>query len=256
MTSELALQVPEWTAPRSVGAAYSIRIGGVSKSPWASLNLGDHVGDDAQAVAENRRRLARGIGLPAESIAWLNQVHGTRVVEVTRQNLAGLPDADASFTREPGVACAILTADCLPVVLCDREGTVVGAAHAGWRSLCGGVLENLVDAMAVAGEDLQAWMGPAIGPGSFEVGPEVRAAFLEEDLAAERAFSAADARPGHYFADIYELARQRLVRAGVRSVTGGGFCTVDDDARFYSYRRDGQTGRMATLVWLTHAASQ
>lgn len=206
--------------------------------------------DNPDNVQQNRLRLAESADLTSERIGWLNQVHGTDVVELTPDNVGQIAEADASYTRHPGIACAILTADCLPVVLSDSEGTVVGAAHCGWRSLCGGVIENLVSAMAVAPETLQAWLGPAIGPDSFEVGPEVRDAFLEYDPKAARAFKAKGARAGHFMADIYALATLRLNHLGVSSVTGGGLCTVQDSDRFFSYRRDGQTGRMATLVWL------
>ncbi|WP_417568303.1 peptidoglycan editing factor PgeF [Marinobacter sp.] len=251
MNSELPLIEPIWPVQAGVRAFCTTRIGGVSLPPWDSLNLGDHVGDRRGDVLENRSQLARQAGLGPGSLAWLSQIHGTRVVEVARGNLNRLPEADASFTRELGIACVILTADCLPVILADRNGRVVGAAHAGWRSLCGGVLENLVEAMAVQPEELLAWMGPAIGPGQFEVGPEVRDAFLAVDPRASSAFAEAGARPGHFMADIYQLAYQRLQNAGVNAVHGGGFCTVTDAARFYSYRRDRQTGRMATLVWLS-----
>lgn len=251
MNSELPLIDPAWPVPPNVRSACTTRIGGLSQPPWDSLNLGDHVGDRLDDVLENRSRLARQAGLGPGSLAWLSQIHGTRVVEVARGKFNRLPEADASFTRESGIACVILTADCLPVILADRKGQVVGAAHAGWRSLCGGVLENLVEAMAVPPEELLAWMGPAIGAGQFEVGPEVRDAFLAVDPRASSAFAKPGARPGHFMADIYQLARQRLQSAGVNSVYGGGFCTVTDTARFYSYRRDGQTGRLATLVWLS-----
>jgi len=250
MISEQAVLRPDWSAPANVHALCTTRQGGVSQPPWNTLNLGGHVGDDPEGVDTNRQRLAEFAGLETRRIAWLNQVHGTNVVEVTNENVASVPEADASFTREPGIACAILTADCLPVVLCDRTGTVVGAAHAGWRSLCGGVLENLVKAMAVPGGELMAWLGPAIGPKQFEVGPEVRDAFLAHDPDAASAFTEEGARPRHYLADIYQLARQRLASAGVCSVSGGSLCTVRDRDWFFSYRRDGRTGRMATLIWM------
>ncbi|RMJ01864.1 Laccase domain protein YfiH [Marinobacter litoralis] len=250
MISENELLRPDWTASARVRALCTTRKGGVSQSPWQSLNLGGHVGDNAADVARNRQRLAAFMGVETSQLGWLNQVHGTRVVELTRDNLKDCPDSDASFTREQGVVCAILTADCLPVILADRDGQVVGAAHAGWRSLCGGVLENLIQAMAVEPSKLTAWFGPSIGPVNFEVGPEVRAAFVEQQADSASAFSEQGARSGHFVADIYELARLRLSRAGVSDISGGGWCTVDDPERFYSYRRDGQTGRMATLVWL------
>jgi len=242
---------PGWSAPDSVRAISTTRAGGVSRAPWDTLNLGSHVGDVPTDVQENRRRLAGFTGVDRARIGWLDQVHGTGVVELTPDNVGQLTKADASFTRHPGIACAILTADCLPVLLADNDGRIVGAAHAGWRSLCGGVLENLVSAMAVAPERLQAWLGPAIGPDSFEVGPEVRDAFLEHDPEAVSAFKTDGARPGHFMADIYALASLRLNQLGVSNVTGGGLCTVEDPDRFFSYRRDGQTGRMVTLVWLT-----
>lgn len=250
MTIEGDALKPDWSAPDRVRALSTTRAGGVSGRPWDSLNLGSHVEDNPDNVQQNRLRLAESADLTSERIGWLNQVHGTDVVELTPDNVGQIAEADASYTRHPGIACAILTADCLPVVLSDSEGTVVGAAHCGWRSLCGGVIENLVSAMAVAPETLQAWLGPAIGPDSFEVGPEVRDAFLEYDPKAARAFKAKGARAGHFMADIYALATLRLNHLGVSSVTGGGLCTVQDSDRFFSYRRDGQTGRMATLVWL------
>ena len=250
MTIEGDALKPDWSAPDRVRALSTTRAGGVSGRPWDSLNLGSHVEDNPDNVQQNRLRLAESAGLTSERIGWLNQVHGTDVVELTPDNVGQIAKADASYTRHPGIACAILTADCLPVVLSDSEGTVVGAAHCGWRSLCGGVIENLVSAMAVAPETLQAWLGPAIGPDSFEVGPEVRDAFLEHDPTAARAFKAEGARSGRFMADIYALATLRLNHLGVSSLTGGGHCTVRDSDRFFSYRRDGQTGRMATLVWL------
>ncbi|HTN32841.1 MAG TPA: peptidoglycan editing factor PgeF [Marinobacter sp.] len=250
MSSELSLIKPEWPAPGKVTAFTTTRTGGVSGPPWNSLNLGDHVDDSAEDVRENRALLAQVSGLQERNVAWLRQVHGVDVAEITHQNINDYPEADASFTREPGLACAILSADCLPVVLCDQTGSLVGAAHAGWRSLCGGVLENLITRMEVPAHRLIAWLGPAIGPNKFEVGPEVRDAFIAYHSAANGAFVAEGAKAGHYMADIYELARQRLQAAGVRIVSGGGLCTVTDATRFYSYRRDGQTGRMATLVWM------
>lgn len=250
MNSEPALIRPEWAAPGTVAACSTTRKEGVSCAPWNSLNLGDHVGDDQNHVIQNRALLAQKAGFQSESLAWLRQVHGTDVAEITSQNVSDCPAADASFTREPGLVCAILTADCLPVIICDRAGTLVGAAHAGWRSLCGGVLENLISRMNVPAHELIAWMGPAIGPEQFEVGPEVRDAFVAYSPSAKRAFASERARPGHFMADIFELARQRLAAVGVQAVDGGGICTYTDERRFYSYRRDGQTGRMATLVWI------
>lgn len=236
--------VPDWPAPARVRALSTTRAGGVSVAPYGSLNLGTHVGDDAANVAANRAQVRRIV--PSEP-AWLNQVHGTAVVDAA--SVAGVPDADASVSRTPGAVCVVMTADCLPVLLCDRAGTVVGAAHAGWRGLHGGVIEATVTAMQVAPADVIAWLGPAIGPTAFEVGDEVRAAFVATDAIADAAFKPAG-QPGKWLADIYLLARQRLAALGVTAVHGGDSCTVSESRRFFSYRRDGVTGRMASLVWL------
>jgi hypothetical protein len=236
--------VPDWPAPAGVRALSTTRAGGVSVAPYDSLNLGTHVGDDPANVAANRAQVRRLV--PSEP-AWLNQVHGTAVVDAA--SVAGVPDADASVSRTPGAVCVVMTADCLPVLLCDRAGTVVGAAHAGWRGLHGGVIEATVTAMQVAPADVIAWLGPAIGPTAFEVGDEVRAAFVATDAIADAAFKPAG-QPGKWLADIYLLARQRLAALGVTAVYGGDCCTVSESRRFFSYRRDGVTGRMASLVWL------
>lgn len=234
----------DWPAPPNVRTLITTRNGGVSAAPYHSLNLGQHVGDDPAAVAANRALLRQQ--LPAEP-AWLNQVHGVTVVDAATV-AAAPPDADASFSRQSGAVCTIMTADCLPLLLCNSEGTVVAAAHAGWRGLCEGVIEAAVAACDERPARLMAWLGPAIGPDAFEVGAEVRAAFMERDPAAAAAFS--DIGDGKYLADIYALARQRLNAAGVEQIYGGEECTVIDRARFFSYRRDGQTGRMASLIWL------
>lgn len=236
--------VPDWPAPARVRALSTTRVGGVSVAPYDSLNLGTHVGDDPASVAANRAQVRRIV--PSEP-AWLNQVHGTAVVDAAAVD--GVPDADASVSRTPGAVCVVMTADCLPVLLCDRAGTVVGAAHAGWRGLHGGVIEATVAAMQVAPGDVIAWLGPAIGPSAFEVGDEVRAAFVAVDASADSAFKPAG-QPGKWLADIYLLARQRLAALGVTAVYGGDCCTVSESQRFFSYRRDGVTGRMGTLVWL------
>ena len=234
-----------WPAPARVRTLVTTRDGGVSLAPYASLNLGQHVGDDPAAVAENRARLRAC--LPAEPF-WLNQVHGIGVQEACADAPDVPPDADAGFTRQPGVVCAVMTADCLPVLLTDRSGSVVAAAHAGWRGLCNGIIEATIARMAVPASDILAWLGPAIGPDAFEVGPEVRAAFMAHDLAAASAFAAIpDVK---YLADIYLLARQRLNACGVTEVHGGDACTVTERERYFSYRRDGRTGRMASLIWL------
>jgi YfiH family protein len=241
------LILPDWPAPVQVRSLMTTREGGVSPAPWDSLNLGDHVGDDPQRVAANRARLRQH--LPAEP-QWLKQVHSARVVEPGHDtNL----EADAAFTRRSGMVCAVLTADCLPVLFCDRAGGVVAAAHAGWRGLAGGVLEATVAAMGVEPDEILAWMGPAIGPQAFEVGDEVRQAFVGQHAEAAATFapqpSAAGSTP-KWLADIYQLARIRLAGAGVTSIYGGGRCTYAESGEFFSYRRDGVTGRMAALVWL------
>ncbi len=247
---QLTWLTPDWPAPATVRALSALRIGGASAPPYASLNLGAHVGDDATAVAENRRALRDAAGLPAEP-AWLEQVHGTHVVNLDSQVPSG--PADAAVTRQPGRVCAILTADCLPVLLANDAGDRVGAAHAGWRGLAAGVIEATVNALGGPPGELSAWLGPAIGTRHFEVGAEVREEFLRRagagDTAAVDAAFVPNAR-GRYTADLYALARGRLRRLGVERIYGGGECTYTDDARYYSYRRDGRTGRQATLIWL------
>lgn len=234
---------PDWPAPAGVRAFVTTRTGGVSVGRYASLNLADHVGDDPAAVGENRRRLRAH--LPSEP-HWLTQVHGTTVVRA--EAAVEGAEADAAFTRQAGRVCAVLTADCLPVLLCNDVGTVVAVAHAGWRGLAGGVVEAAVRATNEPPARLLAWLGPAIGPQSFEVGAEVRAAFLAHSAEASAAFAAQE--NGKWLADLYRLATQRLNALGVERVFGGGFCTFNEAERFYSYRRDKATGRMATLVWI------
>lgn len=238
---------PDWPAPATVRALQTTRRGGVSRPPYTSLNLGGHVGDDPAAVAANRARLAAG--LPAPPL-WLEQVHGIGVVDADA--CVGRVEADAAVARRSGRVCAVMTADCLPVLLCDRAGTVVAAVHAGWRGLCAGVVEATVAAMGVPAGELLAWQGPAIGPAAFEVGDEVRAAFMARDAAAAVAFRAV--RPGKWLADIWLLARQRLAAAGLGAVYGGGRCTASETETFYSFRRDGVTGRMASCIWLQDEA--
>ncbi|QJD30016.1 peptidoglycan editing factor PgeF [Methylococcus geothermalis] len=232
---------PDWPAPPGVRAASTLRRGGTSVGAYAGLNLGAHVGDAPEAVAANRAFLRRRLDLPAEP-AWLRQVHGSDAVEA---GVEPEPAADASYTRDVGVVCAVMTADCLPVLLCTRDGKGVAAVHAGWRGLAGGVIERAADALGSGG--LLAWLGPAIGPAAFEVGEEVRAAFLAQDAESDAAFRGGD--NGRWFADIYLLARLRLRRLGIGDVHGGRWCTYSDENRFFSYRRDGVTGRMATLIW-------
>jgi polyphenol oxidase len=236
--------VPDWPAPANVRALVTTRAGGVSAGAWNSMNLGLHVGDDPDAVQRNRRILREF--LPAEP-AWLDQVHGRAVVDAS--TIVRPVAADASFATEPGVVCAVLTADCLPVLLCDHTGTVVAAAHAGWRGLANGILEATVGAMGLVPDSLMAWLGPAIGPKAFEVGAEVREIFCDVDTKAESAF-VRGVQPGKWMADLFVLAHLRLAQAGVLQVVGGNHCTHGDGRRFYSYRRDGPTGRFASLVWL------
>ncbi|NIP18843.1 MAG: peptidoglycan editing factor PgeF [Xanthomonadales bacterium] len=234
---------PDWPAPGAVRAFTTTRRGGVSQGVWHSLNLGAHCGDDAGAVRRNRQQL-RSL-LPAEPL-WLDQVHGSQVVEHAggqdRQ-----PTADGAVARQPGQVCAVLTADCLPVLLCDTRGRCVAAAHAGWRGLAAGILESTVEAMCVAPERVMAWLGPGIGPRAYEVGAEVREAFVRGDAGAAKAFAPHGDR---WLADLYLLARRRLEGTGIVQVFGGGLCTHDEPRRFFSHRRDGQTGRMATVIWL------
>ena len=236
--------IPDWPAPSWVRAVTTTRTGGVSEGPYASFNLAAHVEDDPAAVVENRRLLRTALALPAEPL-WLTQVHGSGIVEAGGAS----PDAegDGAVGRAPGQVCAVLTADCLPVLLCDRAGTCVAAVHAGWRGLAGGVVEAAVQAMGLPGRSLIAWLGPAIGPHAFEVGDDVRDAFVARDPMAAEAFQP---HGGRWHADIYQLARRQLACLDVAAVSGGEWCTHTDAERFYSYRRDGRTGRMATLIWL------
>ncbi len=232
----------DWTAPAGVVAGCTTRQGGVSEGPYASLNIGQHVGDVAERVTENRRRFAASCGLPQEP-GWLSQVHGAAVVT----DPAPGTQADAAVSDRAGVVCAVMVADCLPVLFCSKDGARIAAAHAGWRGLAAGVLENTVAALATAPSGLQAWLGPAISQAAFEVGEEVREAFVSHDPAAGRHFRR-NAR-GRWQADLYGLARQRLADAGIGSVSGGDFCTFGDADRFFSHRRDGATGRMAGFIF-------
>lgn len=237
-----SLLLPDWPAPAHVRSCVTTREGGVSLAPFDTFNLGGHVGDNPAAVAENRRRLGTLYGIEP---AWLSQVHGIEVVEA---NPLLQPDADASWSSTPGIACTVMTADCLPALFTDRAGTRVAAAHAGWRGLANGVLEATVASLEVPAQDVLVWLGPAIGPSSFEVGEEVRGAFVAQHPAARSAF-VPGVRPGKLMADIYALARLRLAAIGITAVYGGGLCTVTDE-RWFSYRRSARTGRFASLVWL------
>jgi len=235
---------PNWPAPENVRAASTLRFGGVSPEPYDDFNLATHVGDDPKAVLENRRLLQGALRLPSDP-RWLDQVHSDVVVEA---GSASPPRADACVARSANQVCAILTADCLPVLFCSRDGDRIAAAHAGWRGLAAGILDNTVGSLGLPGSELIAWMGPAISQAAFEVGDEVRIAFLARDASAARAFLPNER--GRWQCDLYELARRNLAQLGVHEVHGGGYCTHADEDRFFSYRRDGQCGRMATLVWM------
>jgi YfiH family protein len=234
--------VPDWPAPVNVRAWVTERGGAGAR--YAALNLATHVGDAAASVAANRERLRAALDLPAEP-AWLEQVHGTRVLDLDAEAVVA---ADGAVTARTGVVCTVLTADCLPVLFCDRAGRQVGAAHAGWRGLLNGVLPAAVHALGSDPAELLAWLGPAIGPAAYEVGADVRDPFVARDPSAAAHF-VPNAR-GRWQADLYGLARDSLTRAGIRAIYGGGFCTFADERRFFSHRREAPCGRMASLIWL------
>ncbi len=234
--------LPEWPAAPRVRAIITTRFGGVSGGPYASLNLGLRVGDDADCVARNRAVVRQF--LPAEPI-WLKQVHGSTVLDAG--TAASGSEGDAVITRSPRTVCAVLTADCLPVLVCDRAGRVAGAVHAGWRGLAAGILQAAVREMGVPSGEVLAYLGPGIGPLAYEVGAELRQTFVERDAKTSTAF--AQKANGKFLADLYQIARRQLAECGVAQVYGGGFCTASEE-RFFSYRRDGITGRMASLIWL------
>jgi YfiH family protein len=235
--------IPDWPAPKQVRTLQTTRLGGVSSTPYDSLNLGDHVGDAPLAVARNRVLL--NTLLPSEPV-WLEQAHGTLVADADHASC--LPQADACIARHRAAVCVVMTADCLPVLLCDKQGSVVGAAHAGWKGLAAGVIEATVQAMNIAPQNLMAWLGPAISQDAFEIGDEVRAAFIAAQLQAVAAFI--PGQHGKWLADIYALARLRLNALGITQIYGGDYCTYRERERFFSYRRDGATGRMGTFIWL------
>ncbi len=240
--------VPEWPAPANVRALTTLRNGGYSQGPYASFNLGAHTGDDLKAVDRNRRLLSDCFSLPGEPV-WLQQVHGSRIVHAPAA--AAGAEADGSWSGTPGTVCAVMTADCLPVLICDRAGSRVAAAHAGWRGLHAGVISRAVSALGCDPSALMVWLGPAIGPKAFEVGEEVRQAFVDSNNRNSSAF--APGRERHWMCDLYRLARIELADLGISAVYGGDECTFSDPQRFYSYRRDGETGRMASLIWLADA---
>jgi len=241
--------VPHAEWPANVNAVFTSRQGGCSAAPYGSLNVGNHVGDDPENVHRNRQTLAQAVGVRP---VFLNQVHGCEVVQLSHDTPDGLT-ADACWTDMPGLACTVMVADCLPVLFAAEDGSSVAAAHAGWRGLCDGVIEATVKAMHAAPDTLMAWLGPAIGPQAFEVGEEVRQEFIAAHSDAISAFTPSS--QGKWLGNLYLLARQRLNRLGVTAVYGGGtdrdFCTFSDQARFFSFRRDGATGRMASMIWLT-----
>jgi YfiH family protein len=247
MLSETNLIIPHWPAPVNIRAIQTTRAGGVSVAPYDTLNLGMHVEDNRLNVARNRQLL--NVHVPTEPV-WLNQVHGVTVIDAAATTC--VPDADAAFSKSRDVVCAVLTADCLPLLFCNRIGTVVAATHAGWRGLCDGVIEATIDAMQVPPDSLMVWLGPAIGPQAFEVGGDVRQEFIAQQSEAKDAF--VPTADGKWLGNLYKLAQLRLGRMGVTEIYGGGidqdFCTYTDASRFFSFRRDGKTGRMASLIWL------
>ncbi len=232
--------IPDWPAPANIKAGTSLRSGGVSLPPYASLNLGDHVGDDPAAVAENRQRL----NLPTEPI-WLKQIHSTHIADASH-GVPGQIEADGSYTNQPHIICTVLTADCLPLLICNKQGTQVAAVHAGWRGLATGIIEAAVEKFTDSPRELLIWLGPAIGSDHYEVGHDVRDIFMTHDPAAKAAFAA---QRETWRMDIYTLARQRLHALGLSHIHGGNHCTYREARQFYSYRRDGITGRMASLIW-------
>lgn len=260
MSDKLNLIIPNWPAPKNVHALQTTRDGGASYAPFNSLNFGSHVNDNPQHVAQNRQLLNQF--LPSEPV-WLNQIHGINAVDAAQTDC--VPDADASYTSRKNVVCVTMTADCLPILLCDTAGTVVTSIHAGWRGLCDGIIEATISSMHaklsakpanLMACNLMAWLGPAIGPNAFEVGAEVRAQFIAKDAQAELAFKkqGENQEQDKWLADIYKIATQRLNNLGITQIYGGGidqdFCTFNQKEQFFSFRRDGVTGRMASLIWL------
>lgn len=245
MSKEPEFIYPEWEAPEHVRALTTTRVGGYSKVPFDSFNFSLRSGDDIEVVKRNRAFLVKSANLPSEPV-WLRQAHGNRVVDAATTE--SYTEADGSYADQPGVVCVVLTADCCPVFLCDRQGSRVAVLHAGWRGLARGVVEEGVRQVGLPGSELMAWLGPAIGPAAFEVGDEVREAFSEKCLDAAEAF--AKNQNGKWLADIYALATRCLKVAGVESISGGTYCTVRDREKFFSYRRDRICGHMASLIWL------
>ncbi|MGV6989833.1 peptidoglycan editing factor PgeF [Testudinibacter sp. P80/BLE/0925] len=237
---------PDWNLADNIKALSTLRSGGVSEQPYASFNLGAHVGDLPSAVSANRLHLIKTAALPQAPL-YLNQIHSIDVVRLPSDDPA--PNADAAYTDQAGQVCLVMTADCLPVLFASAQGNEVAAAHAGWRGLCDGILENTLAQFKTEPSQIVAWLAPAIGANAFQVGPEVRSAFMQQDPQAASAFKTDLTSPQKYFADLYLLARQRLQKCGLQQIYGGEYCTVSDKTRFFSYRRDGVTGRMASLIW-------
>ena len=238
--------IPDWSVPTTIRAWTTLRYGGVSREPYDSFNLGDHVGDDQNAVKTNRTLLLENFALPQMPL-YLNQIHSTRVIKLPYQGED--VQADAVYTDQANQVCLVMTADCLPVLFCNRQGNEIAAAHAGWRGLCDGILEQTVQCFRAEPEELTVWLGPAIGPQAFQVGREVVAQFIEKDAQAEQAFRADPGVADKYLGNLYQIAVQRLRRLGVSRISGGEYCTYTEKERFFSFRRDGQTGRMASLIW-------
>jgi len=248
LINQLSFITPDWPAPENVRALVTTRLGGVSQSPFDGFNLGLHVGDNPEHVLQNRRQLQQLLATP-HAPQWLQQVHGCRVIQAKAD--IQVSEADACFTAGIGLPCSVMTADCLPVLFCTKNGDRVAAVHAGWRGLADGVLEAAIKKMQAPASELLVWLGPAIGPQQFEVGADVRDAFLSFSAECAGAFVAHQGKPKHWFADLYKLARIRLQANEIGQIYGGDFCTFTDRQRFFSYRRDGVTGRMASLIWRT-----
>ncbi|QIM62745.1 multi-copper polyphenol oxidoreductase [Pasteurellaceae bacterium Orientalotternb1] len=238
---------PNWTVPSYIHAFTTTRAGGVSQVPFDSLNLGDHVGDNPADVAVNRKILTETHRLPQQPV-YLTQTHSTKVLRLPLENGADL-NADAVYTNQPNQVCLVMTADCLPAIFCSRDGKEIAAVHAGWRGLCDGVLEATVAAFACESSEIQVWLGPAIGPTAFQVGEEVIEQFVAFDPQAREAFVADPTTSGKFLGNLYQIACQRLNKLGITEISGGDYCTYCDAENFFSYRRDNQTGRMATLIW-------
>lgn len=246
MSSSLPFIIPDWPAPTKIHAVCTTRVGGISQSPYHSLNLGDHVGDDPIAVTQNRHTLSKALHLPSPP-CWITQVHGVRVINT--QNWQTGEEADGIYTTIPNAICAVMTADCLPILLCDKKGQYVAAIHAGWRGLADGIIESTIAQAPCDPKEIMAWLGPAIGPKSFEAGDDVRNIFLSQNPADESGFSILG--NSKWLVDMYHIARQRLNAVGVSNIYGEVECTVLNPERFFSFRREGITGRMASLIWIS-----